>query len=44
MHKNVHRGAHGRLRVMGLEGEEELLYLLVFGVLKVKDGLKKIKT
>ena len=29
MHKSVHRGAHGRLRVIGLEREVEEFYLLL---------------
>ena len=44
MHKNIHCRAHGRLQAMGLEREEsreELLFLLVFGVLEVKDGLDR---
>ena len=42
MHKTVHRRAHECLRIMGLEREvEELLYLLVFGVLEVKYDLDR---
>ena len=44
MHKNVHRGAHGRLRVMGLEREESRRVALssgLAGILEVKDSLDR---
>ena len=48
MHKNVHRGAHGCLQVIGLEPIDSrrvaLPSGLCFGVLEVKDslGMKKL--